>query len=113
LIVFSLEIVAPDRVGTALLRTLGSVLEPTRVAPGCRSVRLFTDLDRRRSLVLIEEWDSREQFERYLDSTKLSTLVGAIELSGEAPVVRVDTVKREEGVDVLAVHHTVAGSQIR
>jgi len=113
LIVFSLEIVAPDRVRTALLRTLGSVLEPTRVAPGCRSVRLFSDLDRRRSLVLVEEWESREQFERYLDSTKLNTLVGAIELSGEAPVVRVDTVEREEGVDVLALHHTVAGSQIR
>ena len=110
---FSLEIVAPDRVRAALLRTLGSVLEPTRVAPGCRSARLFTDLDRRRSLVLIEEWDSREQFERYLDSTKLNTLVGAIELSGEAPVVRVDTVEREEGVNVLALHHTVAGSQIR
>ena len=110
---FSLEIVAPDRVRAALLRTLGSVLEPTRVAPGCRSARLFTDLDRRRSLVLIEEWDSREQFERYLDSTKLNTLVGSIELSGEAPVVRVDTVEREEGVDVLALHHAVAGSQIR
>jgi quinol monooxygenase YgiN len=113
LIVFSLEIVVPDRVRTALLRTLGSVLEPTRVAPGCRSVRLFTDLDKRRSLVLVEEWDSREQFDRNLDATKLNTIVGAIELSGEAPVVRVDTLEREEGVDVLALHHSVGGGQTR
>jgi quinol monooxygenase YgiN len=113
LIVFSLEIVAPDRVRTALLRTLGSVLEPTRVAPGCRSVRLFTDLDKRKALVLVEEWESREQFERNLDAAKLNAIVGAIELSGEAPVIHVDTLKREEGVDVLALHHSVVRGQIR
>jgi quinol monooxygenase YgiN len=109
LIVFSLEIMAPDRTRTALLRTLGSLLEPTRVAPGCRSVRLFTDLDRRKSLVLVEEWESREQFEQNLDAMKLNIIVGAIELSDEAPVVRVDTVQREEGVDVLALHRSVVG----
>jgi quinol monooxygenase YgiN len=113
LIVFSLEIVASDRVRTALLRTLGSILEPTRVAPGCRSVRLFTDLDKRRALVLVEEWESREQFERNLDAGKLNTIVGAIELSGEAPVVRIDTLEREEGVDVLALRHSAIEGHIR
>lgn len=103
MIVFSLEIMASDRVRTALLRTLGSVIEPTRVAPGCRSVRLFTDLDKRRTLVLVEEWKTRVEFERNLDATKLNTIVGAIELSGEPPVVRIDTIEREEGVDLLAL----------
>jgi len=111
LIIFSLEIAASDRVRTALLRTLGSVLEPTRVAPGCRSVRLFVDLDRRRSLVLVEEWESREQFERNLDPAKLNAIVGAIELSGEAPVVHVDTIEREEGVEVLEPHRSIVNSR--
>jgi quinol monooxygenase YgiN len=113
LIVFSLEIVASDRVRTALLRTLGSILEPTRVAPGCRSVRLFTDLDKRSALVLVEEWESREQFERNLDAAKLNTIVGAIELSGEAPVVRIDTLERKEGVDVLVLGRSVNERQVR
>lgn len=106
MLVFSLEIVAPDQVRAELLRTLGSVLEPTRVSPGCLSARLFSDLDRRKSVLLIEEWETRDLFDRNLDSAKLSALVGAIELSSEAPVVRVDTVEREEGVDVLALHRT-------
>lgn len=113
LIVFSMEIVAPDRVRTALLRTLGSVLEPTRVAPGCLSARLFSDLDKRKAVLLVEEWESRDQFELNLDTAKLNTIVGAIELSGEAPVVRIDTVEREEGVDALAIHRLVASSIIR
>jgi hypothetical protein len=48
------------------------------------------------------------QFERNLDTEKVDAIVAAIELSSEAPVVRVDTVEREEGVDTLALHRSVA-----
>jgi quinol monooxygenase YgiN len=113
LIVFSIEIVVADQVRTALLRTLGSILEPTRVAPGCLSARLFSDLDKRKGLLLVEEWETRDQFERNLDTAKLNAIVGAIELSSEAPVVRVDTVEREEGVDTLALHRSVVAGEIR
>jgi quinol monooxygenase YgiN len=106
LIVFSIQIVAPDDRRTALLRTLGSILGPTRVAPGCLDARLYSDLDRRKTLVLVEDWETREQFERNLDMAKLNALVAAIELSSEAPVVRVDTVEREEGVDALSLHRS-------
>jgi quinol monooxygenase YgiN len=102
-----MQIVAPDEKRTALLRTLGSILGPTRVAPGCLEVRLYSDLDRRKTLLLVEDWESREQFERNLDMAKLNAIVAAIELSNEAPVVRVDVVEREEGVDVLALHRSV------
>jgi hypothetical protein len=58
--------------------------------------------------MLIEDWETREQFERNLDTAKLNAIVAAIELSSEAPVVRVDTVEREEGVDALSLHRTVS-----
>lgn len=102
-----MELVVPDQMRTALLRTLGSILEPTRVTPGCRSARLYSDLDNRKALVLVEEWDSLEQFEHNLDTAKVNAVVAAIELSSEAPVVRVDSVEREEGVDTLAFHRSV------
>jgi quinol monooxygenase YgiN len=108
-----MEIVVADQVRTALLRTLGSILEPTRVAPGCLSARLFSDLDKRKSLLLVEEWESREQFDRNLDTAKLNAIVAAIELSSKAPVVRVDSVEREQGVDTLALHRSVVGGEIR
>ena len=110
LIVFSMQIVAPDENRTAILRTLGSLLGPTRAAAGCMQAQLYADLDKRRTLFLVEEWESREQFERNLDSTKLNTIVAAIELSDQAPVVRVDSVEREEGVDTLAQHRTAPGT---
>jgi quinol monooxygenase YgiN len=101
LIVFSLQITAPDERRTVLLRTLAAMLGPTRVAPGCLEARLYSDLDPRKTVLLVEDWDSREQFERNLDSAKLNAIVAAIELSSEPPVVRIDTVERREGMDVL------------
>jgi quinol monooxygenase YgiN len=113
LIVFSMQIVAPDERRTALLRTLGSMLGPTRVAPGCLDARLYSDLDKRKTLLLVEDWESREQFDRNLDMAKLNAIVAAIELSSEAPVVRVDVVEREEGVEALALHRSVLGDTRR
>jgi quinol monooxygenase YgiN len=107
-IVFSMQIVVPDEQRTAILRTLGSLLGPTRAAAGCMQAQLYADLDKRKTLLLVEEWESREQFERNLDATKLNTIVAAIELSSEAPLVRLDSVVREEGVDTLARHRTEA-----
>jgi quinol monooxygenase YgiN len=76
--------------------------------PGCIDARLYSDLDKRKTLVLIEDWETREQFERNFDISKLNAIVAAIELSSEAPVVRVDTVEREEGVDALSLHRSVS-----
>jgi quinol monooxygenase YgiN len=104
-----MQIVAPDEKRTAILRTLGALLGPTRAAAGCMQARLYADIDRRKTLLLVEEWESREQFERNLDSTKLNTIVAAIELSSEAPVVRLDSVEREEGVNTLALHRSGTG----
>jgi quinol monooxygenase YgiN len=110
LIVFSMQIVAPDEQRTAILRTLGALLGPTRAAAGCMQARLYADIDKRKTLFLVEEWESREQFESNLDTAKLNTIVAAIELSSEAPVVRLDQVEREEGVGTLALHRSAAGA---
>lgn len=102
-----MQIVAPDEMRAALLRTLGSMLGPTRVAPGCLDARLYCDCDRSRILLLVEEWETREQFNLNLEADQLNTIVAAIELSSEAPVVRIDAVEREEGVETLALHRSV------
>ena len=105
-----MQIVAPDEKRTAILRTLGALLGPTRAAAGCMKAQLYADLDKRKTLLLMEEWESREQFERNLDTAKLNTIVAAIELSSEAPVVHVDTVEREAGIDTLALHRAASGN---
>jgi quinol monooxygenase YgiN len=108
-IVFSIQIVTPDEKRTTIVRALSALLGPTRAAAGCMRAHLYADLDKPKTLFFVEEWESRAQFERNLDTAKINTIVAAIELCGEAPVVRVDSVEREEGVDTLALHRTPTG----
>lgn len=104
LTVFSIRLVSSDESLIAILSALDSLLGPSKVAPGCMDARLYTDLKQSNALFFVEEWASREQFEKNLDTAKLRTIVAAIELSSQAPVVRVDLVEREEGVDALAAY---------
>ena len=106
-IVFSVQIVAPDEVRSELLRILGAMLGPTRAAPGCLDAHLYADLNKRKTLLLLEEWESREQFDRNLGAERLNAIVAAIELCRNAPVVRIDSVERQEGVEALANHANV------
>jgi quinol monooxygenase YgiN len=100
-VVFSLRLLAPPEKHAALLRSLSTMLGPTRVAPGCLGARLFTDVDNTRSLVLVEEWESRELFRKHLNTERLNVLFAAIDLSREPPTIRVDSVAREEGIAAL------------
>jgi hypothetical protein len=54
MIVFSMKIGAANKSRTTLLRTFGPTLGPTRVAPGCLDARLYSDLDKRKTLLLVE-----------------------------------------------------------
>jgi quinol monooxygenase YgiN len=100
-IVFSMRIIAPENARKALLRTLSAGLGPTRVAPGCLDARLYTDAEKGEILTLVEEWGSRDEFDEQLDTGKLKTLVAAIELCSEAPVIHIDEVTRAEGIEGL------------
>ena len=88
----------------------GRCLVPHRLPRAACRLELYADLNRRQTLLLVEEWESREQFERNLDAAKLNIIVAAIELSSEAPVVRLNSVVREEGVQTLAHHRHGSGA---
>jgi quinol monooxygenase YgiN len=112
-IVFSLHLKTPPDKRIAILRTLGALLGPTRAGPGCLTASLLVDIDDIQRIVLVEEWESRGQFEMQLDSDKLKTLVAVIELSNEAPIVHIDSVTREEGISALPFDQYVVRSATR
>jgi quinol monooxygenase YgiN len=103
-ITFSIQVKAPEGKRTTLLRCLRAMIGPTRVSPGCVGTRLYADLMEEDVLVLVEQWESREEFDRQLDPVKLRTLVAAIEFCSEAPVIHIDEGTRETGIDTLPLY---------
>lgn len=58
----------PDTEGPALLTSVMTERLPfTRTYDGCEYVHLYTDPDNPNHLVLLERWESREHYGKYLE----------------------------------------------
>lgn len=101
MIVFSLSIRVPPSHRVDLLRSVGALLEPTRVLPGCLGCRLYIDIEKPDAFTLVEEWASQKELDRHLTSSACKTLITAMELSAEPPAIRFDTVAQCAGIEVI------------
>ena len=70
-----MEIRVPRDRRPAVLQALRPVLGPTRVAPGCLDARLYSGDDGLKAVLLVEQWQSRAEFERSLDREKSMQLL--------------------------------------
>ena len=101
MIVFSVSVsIAPLQRG-GFLKSVGALLEPTRVVPGCVGCRLYADFEDPDAFMLVEEWSTREALDRHLTSSAFKTLVAAIELSTEPPTVHIDSVEQRAGMELI------------
>jgi quinol monooxygenase YgiN len=84
-----------------LLDVLRSLLNPTRVEPGCLDCRLFEDVTTEGVLTLVEDWATPTDFERHLRSENYRLLLMAIELSAVPPEVRFHEVSSTLGIEAI------------
>ncbi len=101
MIVFSLNVVVPPAHRGDFLKSLGGLLEPTRVAPDCIGCRLYTDCEDPNAFMLVEEWATQSALDRHLTSSAYKTLVAAIELSARPPAIRFDSIAQRAGIEVI------------
>ncbi|MCB1809305.1 MAG: antibiotic biosynthesis monooxygenase, partial [Candidatus Competibacteraceae bacterium] len=97
----TLRVMIPATLRSQLISSIGALLQPTRVQPGCLSCRLYIDYDDENAITLIGEWSSRGELTRYLESDVRKTLVAALDLSTEMPQVRIDTIIRKEDLSII------------
>ena len=101
MIVFSLSVVIPEPLHSGFRSSIATLIEPTRVAPGCTACRLLTDCDNANAFTLIEEWVSQSELDRHLASDACKTLISVIEMSSEPPMIRFDSVVQSAGLEVI------------
>ncbi len=101
MVVFSLGVVIPDKSRNGFLSSMAAIVEPTKVAPGCFTCRLFSDIENSNAFTLIEEWSSQRELDRYLASDACKTLIAVMEMSAEPPIIRFDEIARSAGIEVI------------
>jgi quinol monooxygenase YgiN len=101
MIVSTLRIVTVPRSRAEVVRALAAQLGPTRVQPGCLRCDLYRDVDNQGAITLVEEWESQAELDLRLSSDEYRSVLGAMELAHEHPVIHFDTVAKRGGLEVV------------
>ena len=53
------------------------------------------------AVLLLEEWESRENLEHHIKSESYRIILSLIELSDEAPEIKMNTISKTEGLEAI------------
>lgn len=84
-----------------VMQTLISMIETAAKEKGCLSYKGFRDIDGKTVFNLIEEWETREDLERHIRSERFSVLLGTKSLLAKPLEMKIHTVSRSEGAEVV------------
>ena len=63
---------------TELAQTIGRLLGPIKDVKGCRAIGFYLDVVDQNSTLLLSEWETESDLERYMRSNDFAILRGAI-----------------------------------
>jgi len=86
---------------TEMMQTLLSMIEPAGKENGCLSYEVFCDIDGETVFNLIEEWETREDLDRHIQSEIFSVLLGTKSLLAKPLEMKIHTVSHSEGAEVV------------
>ena len=82
-------------------KSLGSLVGPIQVQPGCLSCRLFQSLPQQDDLQIEARWESQDDLIHHLKSESYMRLLLLMELSAAPPVSEFPTVLELRGLDLV------------
>jgi len=92
--------IPPQKRGEAL-RILRSTAEGDKILPGCLSCRIYEDLQENNVIMFEEMWRSEEELEQRLRSNEYRRMLLVMELAGEPPEIKFQTISETGGIEVI------------
>ena len=101
MMIATVKIVLPNKCRKEILEALCRFKQSTEISFGCLRCHITQDVDKRNTIIYTEEWQSREDLERHIRSSKYRQLLEIIELSALAPEIKFYTIAKTEGLEVV------------
>ncbi len=101
MLIATVRVVVPESRRAEVLQALRLLRGPTAARMGCDSFHLYRDDEDENALLLLQQWASKADLERYLQSELYSTILAVIETAIEPPDIRFDTVVSTAGIDLV------------
>jgi len=83
------------------MESIRGMLEPTRVERGCISYRLYEDIENKNTFYLVEEWKTRDDFEKHVRTDNYRRLLALMDLLSEPYELRFSTVPQTAVMDLM------------
>ena len=101
MIIVTLRIKIPAKQRKDFLDSARLFIGPTKVQPGCISCEFYQDLNDPDAILFLEEWQSRENLEHHIKSEPYRIILSLMELSEEAPELKLNTISKTEGLEAI------------
>jgi len=102
MVIAMVRVVVPESKRAEVLQTLRLLRGPTSARMGCDSFHVYRDDEHENALLLLQQWASEEDLDRYIRSDLYSTILAVIEMAIEPPDIRFDTIAATAGVELVA-----------
>lgn len=86
-----------------LMQTLLSMIETKGNEKGCMNYGMFSDINKNNVFNLIEEWKTREDLIRYIQSDRFSVLLGTKSLLAKPMEIKIHSVLHTEENDAVRI----------
>ena len=103
MIIVRITMIALPEKQKEVTQTLLSMIETAGEEKGCLSYEVFCQIEGKTVFNLIEEWETREDLERHIQSERFSVLLGAKSLLDKPLEIKIHTVSHSEGQEVVSV----------
>jgi quinol monooxygenase YgiN len=90
----------PDK-RDAVFEILQSVINLTRGRPGCMGCASYEEHNNQRSIFYVEQWESKEDLNRHIQSSFYHRIFSAMDLASEAPEIFFHEVSKTTGMDLV------------
>jgi quinol monooxygenase YgiN len=85
----------------SVLRTIRTLLEPTRVETGCLKYEAAQDIEDAHTLIILEKWTTEEDFRNHVRSESFRAVLSALELARRQPEICIHHVSSIGGLEAI------------
>ncbi len=103
MIITNIKMTVPAEKRKEILQTIQAVTSSIRREHGCISCNCYVNLENENGMFFMEEWQTSKDFENHLKSNLFGVLIGAIELLGELPDVKFNTIASIAGQEAITM----------
>ena len=101
MILSTLRMTIPPQRRGEVAKTLKSMTGENRIQSGCLSSRLYRDENEEAVFMVEEIWSNQDDLDRYLRSEDYRRMLLVMEMAGEPPEIKFQTISNQAGLEVV------------